>query len=183
MTEPLFFDTDCLSSFLWVDEENILSKLFKERIVIPKEVYEELSHPAVNRVKHLKAQLDAMINGKEASIETIMVVTESYKLFRKLINNPDPGHVIIGKGEAAAITPRKEYRGILASNNLRDISQYVEEYSLVNFKTEDILAMALDASFITETQGNAIWLNMLRRRRKLGYPTFSDYLNNSNPLC
>ncbi len=78
MTEPLFFDTDCLSSFLWVDKENILSKLFRERIVIPKEVYDELSHPAVNRVKGLKVQLDAMVKRKEATIETIMVGTESY---------------------------------------------------------------------------------------------------------
>lgn len=183
MTEPLFFDTDCLSSFLWVDEEKILSKLFMGRIVIPKEVYDELSHPAVNRVKGLKVQLDAMVKREEATIETIMVGTEAYKLYRKLINNPDPGHVIIGKGEAAAITLAKEHRGILASNNLRDISQYVKEYGLINFKTGDILKMALDASYIIEAQGNDIWLNMLRRRRKLGYPTFSDYLNNSNPLC
>ena len=53
MTEPLFFDTDCISAFLWVDHESILSKLFPGRIVIPKEVYDELSHPGVNRVKGL----------------------------------------------------------------------------------------------------------------------------------
>ena len=53
MTEPLFFDTDCISAFLWVNNESILSKLFPGRIVIPKEVYDELSHPGVNRVKGL----------------------------------------------------------------------------------------------------------------------------------
>ena len=42
MTEPLFFDTDCISAFLWVNNESILSKLFPGRIVIPKEVYDEL---------------------------------------------------------------------------------------------------------------------------------------------
>ena len=54
MTEKLFFDTDCISAFLWVDNESILSKLFPHRIIIAKEVYKELSHPGVNRVKGLK---------------------------------------------------------------------------------------------------------------------------------
>lgn len=62
MTEPLFFDTDCISAFLWVDNESILSKLFPGRIIIPKEVYDELSHPGVNRVKGLKAQVVAKEN-------------------------------------------------------------------------------------------------------------------------
>jgi len=36
MTNKLFFDTDCISSFLWVKEENILIKLYPGRIVLPK---------------------------------------------------------------------------------------------------------------------------------------------------
>lgn len=63
-----------------------------------------------------------MIKSREAFIETITVGTESYRLYRKLTNNPEQGHKIIGRGEAAAITLAKEKQGILASNNLRDIS-------------------------------------------------------------
>ena len=66
MTEPLFFDTDCISAFFWVDNESILAKLFPGRIIIPKEVYDELSHPGVNRVKGLKAQVDIMIQNNQA---------------------------------------------------------------------------------------------------------------------
>lgn len=76
MTEPLFFDTDCISAFLWVNNESILSKLFPGRIVIPKEVYDELSHPGVNRVKGLKAQVDLMLQAGNATIESIMVGTD-----------------------------------------------------------------------------------------------------------
>ena len=68
MTEPLFFDTDCISAFLWVDNESILSKLFPGRIVIPKEVYDELSHPGVNRVKGLKARFASFKSSFEYSI-------------------------------------------------------------------------------------------------------------------
>ena len=159
MTEPLFFDTDCISAFLWVNNESILSKLFPGRIVIPKEVYDELSHPGVNRVKGLKAQVDLMLQAGNATIESIMVGTDTYELYRKLTSHPDPGHKIIGRGEAASISLAKEKQGILASNNLRDI-----------------MKMAFDAGYINEAQGNTIWANMLARKRKLGYRSFSDYL-------
>lgn len=181
MTKPLFFDTDCISAFLWVDNESILSKLFPGRIIIPKGVYDELSHPGVNHVKGLKAQVDLMIQAGDATIETITVGTETYKLYRKLTTHPDPGHKIIGRGEAASISLAKEKQGIVASNNLKDISAYVSEYGLSHLTTGDIMKMAFDAGYINESQGNTIWANMIARRRKLGYTTFSDYLAAHQP--
>lgn len=176
MTEPLFFDTDCISAFLWVDNESILSKLFPGRIVIPMEVYNELSHPSVNRVKGLKSQVDLLINSGDAIVETINVNTDTYALYRKLTSNPEKGHKIIGRGEAAAISLAKEKQGIIASNNLRDISDYVKEYGLSHLTTGDIMKMALEAGYIDEAQGNVIWANMIAKRRRLGYNTFSDFL-------
>lgn len=71
---------------------------------------------------------------------------------------------------------QKRNQGILASNNLRDISAYVTEYGLSHLTTGDIMKMAFDAGYINEAQGNTIWANMLARKRKLGYRSFSDYL-------
>lgn len=176
MTEPLFFDTDCISAFLWVDEENILAKMYPGRIVIPKQVYDELSHPGLNHLKGLKSQVDTLIQSGNAAIETIDTGTEVYALYRKLTAAPGPGHKIIGRGEAAAISLTKENNGILASNNLRDIMDYVEEFQLMHLTTGDIMKQALEKGYITEAQGNAIWQNMLKRKRSLGYRTFSDYL-------
>lgn len=62
MTEPIFFDNDCLSAFLWVNEQIILPKLYPGRIVIPEPVYNELSYPQVN---HHKERLDVMIANKQ----------------------------------------------------------------------------------------------------------------------
>ena len=42
MTEKYFFDTDCLSAFLWVREESVLAKLYSGRIILPAQVYNEL---------------------------------------------------------------------------------------------------------------------------------------------
>lgn len=175
MTDTLFFDTDCLSAFLWVGNESLLAKLYPGKIVIPKQVYDELSHPSP-LIQALKSRVDTMKNNGDAKIEEIPIDSETYNLYTQLTTNPQGGHAIIGSGEAACIALAKEQTGILASNNLRDITQYVEEYGLQHMTTGDILKEALDKGFITEAEGNAIWANMLSKRRRLGFPSFSDYL-------
>lgn len=173
LTETMFFDTDCLSAFLWVNNQSLLAQLYPERIMIPAEVYAELSIPSI---PHLKNRVDAMIANGEVQIATIQSDTEEYRLYRKLITNPDEGHVIIGNGEAAAITLVKERGGILASNNLKDISTYVEEFNLKHMTTGEIMKEALNQGLITESEGNNLWKSMLNKRRKLGYASFTDYL-------
>lgn len=106
--------------------------------------------------KGLKAQVDLMLQAGNATIESIMVGTDTYELYRKLTSHPDLGHKIIGRGEAASISLAKEKQGILASNNLRDISAYVTEYGLSHLTTGDIMKMAFDAGYINEAQGNTI---------------------------
>lgn len=179
LTEPLFFDTDCLSAFLWVDNEGILAKLYPGRIVIPRQVYNELSHPGLNHIKGLKAQVDTLVMSGQATVESIIIDSAAYGLYYKLTQNPDPGHRIIGDGEAAAISMAKERGGILASNNLKDISDYVREYGLTHVTTGAIMKEAMAAGLIDEAQGNAIWQNMLKRKRRLGYRSFSDYLKDN----
>lgn len=85
---------------------------------------------------------------------------------------------IIGKGEAASLALAKEKNGIIASNNLKDIASYVSEFGLKHYTTGDIMMLAFNKGYITEEQGNIIWSKMILRRRKLGYSTFTDYINN-----
>ena len=121
-------------------------------------------------------KVDAMVNSGEAKIETIIVGTEIYDLYFKMTTSPDAGHKIIGAGEAAALAMAKECNGIIASNNLRDITDYVSEYNLKHVTTGDIMKEALEAGYIDEAQGNKIWNDMLLRKRKLGYSSFTEYL-------
>ena len=148
MTEPLFFDTDCLSAFLWINNQSLLSQLYPGRVIIPAQVYAELSIPSVPQ---LKQRIDVMISNGDAKVESIQADTKEYRLYRKLVSKPDPGHVIIGSGEAAAIALAKEQGGILASNNLRDVEVYVSEFGLQHMTTGDILKEALDRGLITES--------------------------------
>ena len=54
MIKQLFFDTDGLSSFLWVKRENILLQLYPGSIILPQAVFNEF--PVIlNEVKNLSA--------------------------------------------------------------------------------------------------------------------------------
>jgi len=48
-TKSIFFDTDCLSAFLWVKEESLVVQFYPGRVVLPLEVYRELSNPSIRR--------------------------------------------------------------------------------------------------------------------------------------
>lgn len=58
MTDPLFFDTHCLSAFLWARGESLLAQVYPGRVVIPRAVYAELSDPGI---AHLKARVDTRL--------------------------------------------------------------------------------------------------------------------------
>ena len=113
MIDSLYFDSDCISAFLWVKEQSLLALLYLGMIVIPKPAYEELSYPTT---PHLKQRIDCLIDNNQASLATIDVDSDAYVLYQKLITSPDNGHKIIGPGEAASITLAKTNNGIVASN-------------------------------------------------------------------
>lgn len=171
LTDRLFFDTDCLSAFLWVRGESILSQLYPGRIILPAQVYDELK-----RVPHLLAKVDVMKNEGNLIVDSMEVGSAEYHDYLQMITAPDTGMRIIGKGEAAGIAMVKERGGTLASNNLRDISSYVEKYGLNHITTGDILIKAMNSGIISETDGNDIWANMIRKKRMLPTATFTDYI-------
>ncbi|MDD4402879.1 MAG: hypothetical protein PHI24_13795 [Desulfitobacteriaceae bacterium] len=173
MTDSLFFDSDCISAFLWVGNENLLVKLYPGKIAIPKAVYDELSYPGI---AHLKARVDALLLAGQAQIMTIDSDTAAYDIYYRLTIKPEAGHMIIGKGEASSIALAKQNEGIVASNNLKDIASYVAEMGLKHLTTGDILLAALEKGYITEAQGNTIWSTMLSRHRKLGAESFTAYI-------
>ena len=161
LTDTIFFDTDCISAFLWVNNQSIVEQLYGGRIVFPREVYEELNNP---RISHLKRRMDMEIGSEE------------YDLFRELTHPSAEGQKWIGKGEASAISLAKVYGGIVASNNLRDVLDYIKEFHLEHITTGDILFDAYNSGIISEEDGNDIWQRMLDKRRMLGYCSFSEFL-------
>lgn len=77
----------------------------------------------------------------------IDVDTDEYRLYRSLIKD-DKRNKSIGRGEAAGITLAATYKGILASNNYRDIAPYIEKYQLRHVDAGMILTEALGKSLL-----------------------------------
>lgn len=102
-------------------------------------------------------------------------------MYRNLIKC-DKSNKAIGKGEAAGIALAATYKGVLASNNYRDIAPYIEKYGLRHVDTGMILSEALEKKLITEAEGNSIWQKMLNRNRKLPANSFSDYLKSKENI-
>lgn len=77
MTNELFFDTDCLSAFLWINDTNLLEQLYGGKIIIPGPVYQELSNPSI---PHIKRRADTLLNKDVASVKQIDTDKAEYNL-------------------------------------------------------------------------------------------------------
>ena len=157
--KPAFYDTDCLSCFIAIDDTSLLEEQF-ECIYLPFEVYDEFDRP---HIQNLKNRVDNLIDKGFVKIVKFDTDTEDYLLFLKV-------------GEAAVIAHAKKHNGIVASNNTKDVMPYVEKYNLERISTGDILEMALEKGLITEKEGNIIWSRMLKRGRWLVEKDFTSYL-------
>ena len=73
---PLYFDTDCLSAFLWVRDESLLTQLYPGRVVLPRQVYDELG-----AVPHLQARIDTLLSRNEVKISEIQVGTPAHEIY------------------------------------------------------------------------------------------------------
>lgn len=173
MTDRLFFDTDCLSSFLWTDRGCLLTRMYPKRIVIPEMVYDELQR--VHQPKFVK-RLNILLASGDALRMDMDVGTTAYSLFRKMTARPDLGKPMIGKGEASAIALAKEHSGIVASNNFRDIRHYVHDLKLDYRSTGDILEEAYYDGLLTIEEAEDIWKTMLSEDCWIGADSFREYL-------
>ncbi len=150
MTDSVFFDTDCICAFLWINGESLLEKMYAGKIVIPQEVYNEIDRPTI---PHLKSRIDQLIANGSATVMRMDISSEEYALYRKLTTFSG-NNKVIGSGEAASISLAKKYNGILGSNNLRDISYYISKYSLKHVTTGDILVEAFHKGFLIRNMMN-----------------------------
>lgn len=80
---PIFYDTDCLVSFLVIGEGNLLHKLFS-KIIIPKQVYNELSHP--NSPPIIKNELEQYNKDNFIEIKDIKITDKEYYVYEQIKN-------------------------------------------------------------------------------------------------
>ena len=172
MKLPIVFDTDCISSFLWVKRLDIVKDLFPNQIVIPQTVYDELNKIKNPQYRFLFNDLYTQVLNKNFNLKSIMVSDQEFKEYCKLISMKNPKR--IGRGEAATIVIAKMLDGTVASNNLRDILPYVGKNNIPYICTEHILYYRYEKNFISIKEGSQIWDNMKRIGRILPNCDFKE---------
>ena len=172
MKLPIVFDTDCISSFLWIKRLDIINNLFPNEIIIPQTVYDELNKIKSPQYRFLFNDLYTQILKRNFKLKNIMISDREFSEYCKLISMKNPKR--IGRGEAAAIVIAGTLDGTVASNNLSDILPYVGKNKLPYICTENILYLSYEKSYISVKEGSQIWDDMKRIGRILPNYDFKE---------
>ncbi|WP_039944374.1 hypothetical protein [Thermicanus aegyptius] len=166
---PYLCDTDFISSFLWINRLDILYEIYKGQIYVPDVVVDEIAFlKRFTYYSHVSVLLEEEIKKKNITVFQIYPGTPEGKEYLKLLSGG------IGKGEAAVMSRARMVEGTVASNNLKDVLNYCNTYSLGLISTDDVLCSAVTKGMITETEGNQIWNQMKLKKRNLPSYDFSE---------
>jgi predicted nucleic acid-binding protein len=170
--KAVYFDTDCMSSFLWTNETNLLVQLFSGRMYLPKEVEKELSYPRLP--PYFSSSIARLIKSRDLFVVLAFDVnSDEYGFYLQLTQN---GAKSIGPGEAAALVLARYNNGVIASNNFKDVSSYVREFNLEHLTTGRILKDAHTKGLKSMSDCEMIWKTLIKRKRKLPTKTFVEFL-------
>lgn len=174
LNKPVFYDTDCLECFLFVDAGNILEELFS-KIIIPEQVYSEImaeNTPTIVK-KNFKNLKNRFVEIKEISFLSQEYTT--YNLIKKGLWSKTGK--ICGSGESAAITLAHLNNGLVASNNLSDVEEYIESLDIELITSSMILSKAVERDIISKENTDDLWKGMINKGIKLPKESFSDYFD------
>lgn len=174
-------DTDFLSSFLWRGQFGIVTRLFEKLgmdIVVPQAVMEELGYSIRTR-ERLQTPLIRLNNKKEKVHGAGNVYIRDIDPFSDMGIRYEELKKNMGQGESAAISMvlyAKEETACLASNNLKDVSAYVDSYGIVLWTTADVLAKAEELEIITHDSASKLWDKMYEDDLRLPERTYEEYI-------
>lgn len=177
LRSPIVFDTDCISSFLWVRSIDLVVQTMADcALLVPSQVIAELGElmrfPDYRFVPQLMH--DHIHRGHFQMMDTLAAdaVADEYFRLTQASRKPRP----LGPGEAAVLSYVRFQGGTVASNNLRDVRAYCERYYMGLITTADIMCHAVAQGMMTVAEGEYLWEGMKARRRRLPDGDFADAL-------
>ena len=172
LNKPVFYDTDCLESFLFVGAGYILEKLFS-KIIIPEQVFNELMDKMTPPV--VKTNFQNLKSGF-VEIRKIPFISQEYITY-KLIEKGfwSATGKVCGSGESAAMALAHLNDGIVASNNLSDVEEYIESLDIELITSSMILSKAFEKDIVTDDTANDLWKGMLKEGIELPKDSFTEY--------
>lgn len=172
MNKPVFYDTDCLECFLFVDAGYILEELFS-KIIIPEQVHKEITDDNTDSV--VKVNFEKLKEGF-LEIREIPFASNEYITYKSIERGfwSQTGKVC-GNGESAAMALAHLNKGIVASNNLSDVEEYIESLDIELLTSSMILSKAVEKSIVSKDTANVLWKGMVDEGIYLPRDSFSDY--------
>lgn len=175
MNKPVFYDTDCLECFLFVDATYILEALFS-KIIIPEQVYNEImdeNTPSIVKA-NFKKLTERFVEIQEMPFGSLQYL--AYKSIEKGFWS-ETGK-ICGTGESAAMALAHLNNGIIASNNLSDVGEYIESLDIELITSSMILTKALEKEIISEDTAALLYVDMIEKGIRLPKNSFWEYYDN-----
>lgn len=182
----IIFDTDCLSSFLWVDELNILYSLFQDSIKIPLAVYKEIERMKKSKkYSYVFSRLESSIKNQKIEILEIQSESDIENMLESIRNDyKNETGKEIGAGEAEMLALAKYYNAICivksASNNLSDVHKIATKEKIANITTMDILCEAFTEKLKSLEELENIKKQMENKKRHLPKISVEDELKKRN---
>ena len=171
---PVVFDTDCISSFSWVNRFDILFNVFDGELIISAQVYDELAKMrSFKNSDFVFYNVEREVQKNKISVVTFSVNSYGGKLYLEFIAGKATGK-IIGKGEASAISIARVRDGTVASNNFSDIAEYCRKNGIAFTCTDEILYTAYKNGYIDIAGGEYIRNEMKKKKRKLPECSFTE---------
>lgn len=172
LNKPVFYDADCLESFLFVDAGYILEELFS-KIIIPEQVFNEIMDVATP--DFVKENFEKLKEGF-VEIHEISFASPEYSAYKSIENGfwSETGK-ICGPGESAVMALAHLNNGIVASNNLCDVGEYVGNLDIELITSSMILSKAFEEQIVSKEEANILWIGMLDNGLILPKHSFLDY--------
>ena len=180
--KELFIDTDCLSCFLYTNKGSLLQRLFpNHNIFIPHAVSNEIEKNAkyVSSNAKKKAIIDGYKHAKKNNYFQVMedfdAESPEFYFVMQLCGKGYDNGPSIGLGEAQVIAAAHCREGSMASNNLKDISYYINSLKLTNWTASDLLYRAYKEKLESEIEIETMWCNLANNGFKMPSKTFEEF--------
>ena len=174
LNKPVFSDTDCLECFLFVGAGYILEALFS-KITIPEQVYNELTDKGTPQI--IKTNFNNFKKGF-VEIKDIEFASQEYVTYKSIEKGFwSKTNSVCGPGESAALALAYLNNGIIASNNLQDVEEYIESLDIELITSSMILTEAFERNIVSENTANLLWKEMIKNGIKLPRYSFTKYYN------
>ena len=172
--KSVYYDIDCINSFLIIDRVDLLKSAFS-RIHVSNQTIEIYSNPSLS--EELRDKFNELIYSGFVKKEEINLNTDIFALYHFLVDNKENGNKFIGKSEASTIALASNSNSVILSNNPENISAYLEKYDIKTLNSGDILIKLCQKKVIDKEEADIIWRLMSSKGVNLPEKTFKDYLD------